>query len=461
MGGSAPFGNEHQIQQQQHQIHAFQHQQQQLYGKSQAALIHSQQQQQRGAPQTHTILPHPPQPPAGPSGVAGGGGVEPNQNQQMMERQQREANSETTKSGLSISAMPFVPTSSTPPTARKFNSSATGVGEGIPPPPHSVSAVPIGVGGSHVTRPNAPLLQHVVLPAGHHNVMVPTPPPPPPPSGMLPIPRPRPHTQQMHIGNPAQFQHPRKTSASSAVAQGQSLLGGPAYQVIDKPHHPAGTVSRQLSGGDGSGGASKPPPGLSLPIRPNMISDQGSTPTPGVLLSGLDLQAARTMAMNRSGHALVSTTPLTAAGAGYPSVRPQHPPHQIHELSLYGAPPAKMQSSVTTGSNKRALLPTPTAATPIHAAAQLGFLTGGSGAHHIAVAPSASLPPGVQSWSGGNMRMPPSHRVPPPPPPPPPSVTNQNSHRQHQVIYTQEQVVQRSNYSGGYASGRGGNGGGM
>lgn len=452
MGGSAPFGNEvAALQQQQHQIHAL-HQQQ--YGKSQAALVHSQ--QQRGGPQTHAMMPHPPPLPAGPSAAAGGG-VEPSQNQQMMERQQRDANSESNKSGLSISAMPFVPTSNTPPSARKFNSSGPNVGEGIPPPPHSVSAVAVGVGGSHVTRPSAPLLQHVVLPAGHH--IVPAPPPPPPPGGMLPIPRPRP--QQVHIGNPAQFAHPqvqRKTSASSAVAQGQqSLLGGPAYQVIDKPHHPTGTVSRQLSGGEGSGGASKPPPGLSLPIRPSVMGEQGSTPTPpGVLMSGLDLQQARTVAMNRSGHALVSTTPLTAGAGGYASVRPQHPHHQIHELSsLYGAPPTKLQASVATGGNKRALLPTPTATAPIHAA-QLSFLTGGGGTHHIAVAPSASLPPGVQSWSGGNMRVPPSHRV---PPPPPPSVTNQNSQRQ-QVMYTQEQVVQRSNYNGGY-SGRGGNGGGM
>lgn len=303
-----------------------------------------------------------------------------------------------------------------------------------------------------MTRPNAPLLQHIVLPPGH---MVPTPPPPPPPGGMLPIPRPRPH-----VGNPAQFQHPqlpRKTSAS-AVAQGQSLLGGPAYQVIDKSHHPAGTVNRQLSGGEGSGGASKPPPGLSLPIRPSVMGDQGSASTPhGVLM---DLQQARTMAaMNRSGHALVSTTPLsTGAAVGYAGVRPQHPHHQVHELpSLYGAPPTKMQPSVTTGGNKRALLPTPTAAAPIHAAAQLSFL---GGAHHIAaVAPSANLPPGVQNWSGGNMRVPHSHRV----PPPPPSVTNHNSHRQQQVIYTQEQVVQRSNYGSGGYSGRsaGGNGGGM
>jgi hypothetical protein len=375
--------------------------------------------------------------------------VEPNQNQQLMERQQRDANAESNKSGLSISAMPFVPTSNTPPTARKFNSSAPNVGEGIAPPPHSVSAVPVGVGGgNHVTRPNAPLLQHVVLP------------PPPPPGGMLPIPRPRP--QQMHVSNPTQFQHPqvpRKTSASSAVAQGQSLLGGPAYQVIDKPHHPAGTINRQLSGGEGGGGASKPPPGLSLPIRPSVMGEQGSTTTPhGVLM---DLQQARTIAaLNRSGHALVSTTPLTtgAAAVGYAGVRAQHPHHQLHELpSLYGAPPTKMQPSVTTGGNKRALLPTPTGTAPIHAAAQLSFLTGGGGAHHIAVAPSASLPPGVQSWSGGNMRVPHSHRV---PPPPPPSVTNHNSHRQQQVMYTQEQVVQRSNYGSGY-SGRGGNGGGM
>ena len=446
--GSAPFGNEMAaMQQQQHQIHTFQQQHHQQYGKSQAALVHSQ--QQRGAPQTHTMMPHPPPP---PPLAAAGGGVEPSQNQQMMDRQQRDANSELNKSGLSISAMPFVPTSNTPPTARKYNSSTPNVGEGNPPPPHSVSAVPVGLGGSHVTRPNAPLLQHVVLPAGHH--MVPTPPPPPPPTGMLPMPRPRP--QQMHISNPAQFQHPqvqRKTSASSAVAQGQSLLGGPAYQVIDKPHHPTGTMSRQLSGGEGSGGASKPPPGLSLPIRPGVMGEQGTTPTPpGVMMTGLDLQQARTMAMNRSGHALVNTTPMTA-GAGYASVRPQHHHHQIHELSsLYGAPPTKMQPNVTTGGNKRALLPTPTAAAPIHAA-QLSFLTGGGRAHHIAVAPSTSLPPGVQTWSGGNMHGPPLHRV-----PPPPSVTNQNSHRQ-QVMYTQEQVVQRSNYGSGY-SGRG-NGGGM
>ena len=458
VGGSAPFGNE--VAAIQHQIHTFQQQQQQQqYGKSQAALVHSQQQQQRGGPQTQIMMPHPPPPVAPSAAGGGGGGVEPNQNQQMMERQQREANSvESNKSGLSISAMPFVPTSNTPPTARKFNSSAPNVAEGIPPPPHSVSAIPVGVGGNHVTRPNAPLLQHVVLPPGH---MVPTPPPPPPSGGMLPIPRPRP--QQMHVGNPAQFQHPQVSRKTSASSQGQSLLGGPAYQVIDKAHHPAGTVNRQLSGGEGSGGASKPPPGLSLPIRPSVMGDQGSTSTPhGVLM---DLQQARTMAaLNRSGHALVSTTPLTTGAAvGYAGVRPQHPHHQIHELpSLYGAPPTKMQPSVTTGGNKRALLPTPTATAPIHAAAQqLGFLAAGGGAHHIAaVAPSASLPPGVQSWSGGNMRVPHSHRV---IPPPPPSVTNHNSHRQQQVIYTQEQVVQRSNYgSGGYSGrGAGGNGVGM
>ena len=440
--GGAPFGNEvAAIHQQPHHMHTFQQQ----YSKSQAALVHSQ--QQRGGPQTHAMMPHP-----HPHPSAAAGGVEPGQNQQMMERQQRDANSELNKSGLSISALPFVPTSNTPPTARKFNSSAPNVGEGILPPTHSVSAVPVGVGVGHVSRPNAPLLQHVVLPTGHH--IVPTPPPPPPsgPGGMLPIPRQQ-RPQQVHIGNPAQFQHPqvqRKTSASSAVAQGQSLLGGPAYQVIDKPHHPTGTMTRQLSG-EGGGGASKPPPGLSLPIRPSVMVEQGSTPTPpGVMMAGLDLQQARTMAMNRSGHALVNATPMTA-GAGYASVRPQHPHHGIHELSsLYGAPP-KLQPNVTTGGNKRALLPTPTAATPIHAT-QLGFLTGG-GAHHIAVAPTASLPPGVQTWSGGNMRVPPSHRV-----PPPPSVTNQNSHRQ-QVMYTQEQVVQRSNYGSGY-SGRG-NGGGI
>ena len=420
--GGAPFGNEVAAVQQQQQLHNFQHQQQ--YSKAQAALVHS---QQRGALPTHPMMPHP-LPPATAA-------VELSQiqQQQMMERQQRE-NADSNKSGLSISALPFVPTSNTPPTSRKFNSSTPNVGEGIPPPSHSVSAMPVAVGG-HVTRPNAPLLQHVVLPAHH---MVPTPPAPPPTGGMLPLPR-------MHVSNPAQFGHPaqRKTSASSAVPpQGQSILGGPAYQVIDKPHHPTGTVSRQLSGEGGStggGGGGKPPPGLSLPIRPNVMGEQGTTPTPpGVMMAGLDLQA-RTMAVNRSGHALVNTAPTV----GYATVRAQHP-HHLHELSIYGAPP-KMQPNVTTGGNKRALLPTPTAAGPIPT--QLSFLAGG--AHHMAAAPTASLPPVVQSWSGANMRVP-QHRV------PPPSVTNPNSHRQ-QVIYTQEQVVQRSNYGGGY-SGRG-NGG--
>ena len=429
--GGAPFGNDLSaaIHQPHHQhMHSFQ---QQL--KSQAAFMHP---QHRVAPQTHAMMPHPP-----PPSVTG---VEPNQTQQqqLMERQQREVNAESTKSGLSISAIPFIPTSNnTPPTTRKFTS-APNVGDGIPPPPpRTVSAVSVGVGG-HVTRPSAPLLQHVVLP-GH---MVPTPPAPPPPGpgGMLPIPPTRPHPQQMHVGNNhPQFLHPipRKTSVPSVGGQGQSLLGGPAYQVIDKPHHPTGTVSRQLSGEGATlgGGASKPPPGLSLPIRPNVISELGTTPSG--MMAGLDLQA-RTMAVNRSGHALANTTPMTV-DSSYTSVRPQNPHHQLHELpSLYGAPP-KIQPNVATGGNKRALLPTPTAAIP----GQLNFLTGGS--HHITVAPAASLPPGIQNWSGGTMRVPP-HRV-----PPPPSVTiNQNSHRQQQAIYTQEQVVQRSNYGGGY-NGRG------
>ena len=365
------------------------------YSKT-ASLVHAQ--QQRTALSAHPMMPHP-QP--------------VDQGQQMMERQQREMGPESTKSGLSISATPFIPTSNTPPAPRQFTGTNPTAGEGIPPPP--VSAVPV-VG--HVTRPSAPLLQQVIVP--HHH-MVAT-----PPGGMLPFPRP--HPQQMHVSNPAQFQHQpqRKTSATSAPSQGQSLLGGP-FQVIDKPHHPTGSVHRQHSGeGNGASGA-KPPPGLSLPIRQNVMTEQGTTPTaPGVVMASIEM-AARTMAINRSGHALVNSAPLTIA-AGY---RPQHPHQHLQELtSLYGAPP-KLPANVSTGGNKRALLPTPTAAGPIPT------YHPGSTHHHIAT-PTPNVPPG---WPGGSMRIPP-HRVPPP-------VTNPSGHRQ-QVIYSQEQqqVVQRSNFTG-------------
>ena len=419
----------------QHAQHA---QQQQLqgfhqYGKAHAGLVHPQQQQPRPALLAHST--------AMVQALEHGNGNQPQQQQHgVMERQHRDIGSEASgKSGLSISATPFIPTSqplssNTPPEARKFSGSTPNVsGEGIPPPP-SVSAVPVA--GSHVTHPGAPLLQRVVLPP-HHMVAT------PPPGGMLPIPRP--HLQQMHVSNPpGQFQHPaqRKTSASAPPPQGQSLLGGPAFQIIDKPHHPTGTVPRQLSN-EGSGGSNKPPPGLSLPLRPNLMGEQGSTPTPPgvVMATGLELQA-RTMALNR---ALVNTAPSTV-GTGY-AVRPQHAhPHHMPELSsLYGAPP-KLQPTVSTGGNKRALLPTPPAAGPIPT--PLGFLAAAGTPHHIT--PNVNVPPG---WPGAaNMRIAP-HRVPPP-------GTNPSGHRQP-VIYTQEQqqqvVQQRSSYNGGnYNRGNGG-----
>lgn len=429
------------VQQQQQQLHNFQQQQ---YGKAPALLHTAQQPAQRPAmlQQTHgaTAVVQPPHPQAMEHG---------NGNQPQAQQQQREMGSDASgKSGLSISAMPFIPnsqslSSNTPPAARKFTGSIPSVlpGEGIPPP-QSVSAVPVAAG--HMTHPSGPLLQHVMLP--HHHMVATPPPPPPPPSGMLPIPRP--HPQQMHVGNPAaQFQHPvqRKTSASLAPPpQGQSLLGGPAYQVIDKSHHPTGTLPRQLSN-EGPGGAAKPPPGLSLPLRPNVMGEQGTTHTPPgvVMAAGLDLQA-RTMTMNR---ALVNTAPVTVA-TGY-AVRPQHAhphPHPMAEIpSLYGPPP-KLQPN---GGNKRALLPTPPATGPIPT--PLGYLPGGAH-HHIATAtPNVSVPPG---WPGGSVRIPP-HRVHPP-------VTNPSGHRQP-VMYAQEQqqpMIQRSNYTGGGGYSRG-NGSGL
>ena len=253
--------------------------------------------------------------------------------------------------------------------------------------------------------------------------------------GMLPMPRP--HPQQVHMPNTAQFQQ-RKTSASSAP-QGQSLLGGPAYQVIDRQHLPGGTIHRQLSG-EGSSPSGKPPPGLSLPIRPTVMGDQGTTPTPpGMVMAGLDQ-------VNRSGHALANTPPMTVA-TGYATLRP---PHHVPELSLYGAPP-KVPANVNAGGNKRALLPTPQAATTIPP--QLGFLSGN--AHHHIATPNPSVPPG---WPGGNIRVPPQRH------PPTAAVTNPSSsvHRQP-VLHTQEQQqhqqVQRSNYPGGnYSRGNGGPG---
>lgn len=441
--GAPPLPLPHAHLQPQHQqLHNFQQQ----YGKAQALLHPTQQPAQRPAmmQQAHaTATVQPPHPQAMEHGSGNQPHTQQQQQQQMERQQQREMGSDASgKSGLSISAIPFIPNSqslsgNTPPATRKFTASAPNglPGEGIPPP-QPVSAVPVAAG--HMTHPSAPLLQHVVLPHPH---VVAT----PPPGGMLPIPRP--HPQQMHVGNPAaQFQHPvqRKTSASSAPPpQGQSLLGGPAYQVIDKSHHPTGALPRQLSN-EGPGGAAKPPPGLSLPLRSNVLGEQGTTPTPPglVMAAGLDLQS-RTMAMNR---ALVNTAPVTVA-AGY-AVRPQHThPHPMTELpSLYGPPP-KLQPN---GGNKRALLPTPPATGPIPT--PLGYLAGGAH-HHIATAtPNVTVPPG---WPGGSVRIPP-HRVHPP-------VTNPSSHR-HPVMYTQEQqqqpVIQRSNYTGGAGYSRG-NGSGM
>ena len=410
---AAPFGSEVTAPHMQHQYpHNFQH-----YGKAQAMV------QQRQVPPTHAMLPHPQTMEHGSS------------QQQVLERHHREMSSEPAKSGLSITATPFVPTSqqhsNTPPTTRKYGGSNHNVGEGIPPPP-SVSGVPVV---SHVTP--RPLLQHthVVLP--HPIVATPA------PGGMLPIPRP--HPQQIHVSNPPQFQHgvQRKTSASSVLPPTQSILGGPvtAYQVIDKPPLPTGTIHRQLSG-ESVGAGKPPPPGLSLPIQPGMVGpgDQGTTPSgPGVVMTNLDLQA-RNMAINRTGHTLVSAAPnLSMAVGGSYAVRPQ-PPQPSHELtSLYGAPPkltANMNASANVLGAKRALLPTPTATGPAHGG--LNFLAGA--AHHHVAAPTPTIPPGVQGFPGGSMRVP--HRVPPP-------VTNPNGHRQT-VMYTQEQ---RLKYSGGFGRG--------
>lgn len=413
----------------QSQLHNFQQQ----FSKAQG-LAHSQQQQHHGrAAFTAVMQPH--------YSAQTLENTQQQQQQQVSERQHREMGADSTKSGLSISATPFIPNSQphsgTPPSARKFTAAANhNAGEGAPPPPLPPPVSAVAVAAGHVTRP---LLHQVIVPS-HHVVAT-------PPAGMLPLPRQ--HTQQLqHVANTAQFQHPtqRKTSASSAPPpQGHSILGGPAYQIIDKQLHAPGSIHRQHSGDGTSGSVGKPPPGLSLPIRQNVMAEQGSTPSvaaPGLVMAGLDL-AARTMTVNRSGQALVNTAPMSVGG-GF-AVRPQHP--HIPELSsLYGAPPKLPTNMSTTGGNKRALLPTPTAAGPIPN--PLGYLP--SAAHHHIATPTPSVPPG---WPGGSVRVPP-HRVPPP-------STNPSGHRQT-VIFTQEQqqqqqqVVQRSNYTGGgYTRGNG------